>query len=463
MATDSADQVVWRGPEQLRGHLVPLRTLRPDPDNANTHPAKNLTAIRGSFGRYGQQKALVVTEGGVIVAGNGAWEALHQPVPVYDADGVRVGEEQWTHVAAVTTDLAPGQMQGFAITDNRTQQLSVFDDDVLAEQLGGMHEDGVDLAALGWDDDDLADLLGDSWGDPDPERRGLNDPDTVPERPADPVTQPGDVWVLGDHTLVCGDATDPASYTGVDDVGVPLVFTSFPYGVGLDYGPLVHDTFENVRRLLAAMAPLLGKLVRPGGYCVTNFADVVAGRDIVGVDEPCEYPASIDYWSAFRAAGWLLHTRRIWAKPHAKVSAPWTANSNRSACDWEHLWTWRRPGRQGLCERRDRSALGVWDSSKLEGVEVGKDIHPAAFPAGIATLVLKIYSDRGDLVVDPFGGTGTVLVAAHRTGRRAHLVELEPAWCDVIVRRFQDHTGIVPVHAQTGESVDFTAAGDATA
>lgn len=161
--TDDAG-VVWRGPEQLRPLLVPIGSLTPDPANANTHPPKNLDVIRNSYGLYGQQKPIVVADSGVVIAGNGAWYVLQRPIPVFDDHGNVIGHELWTHVAASRSDLTPGQQVGYAVTDNRSGELAEWDLDVLASHLGGLSQDGVDLAGLGWDDDDMAALLGDSWG-----------------------------------------------------------------------------------------------------------------------------------------------------------------------------------------------------------------------------------------------------------------------------------------------------------
>ena len=159
--TDDAPDVVWRGPDDLRDRLVPIDTLTPDPANANTHPEKNLRTIRGSLAQYGQQKPIVVSPTGVIVAGNGLWTVLReQPVPAPGRTG-ELEAQRWTHVAAVRSDLSPAELVGFGITDNRSQQLSEWDLDVLASHLGGLDQDGVDLAALGWDEDDMQSLLGD--------------------------------------------------------------------------------------------------------------------------------------------------------------------------------------------------------------------------------------------------------------------------------------------------------------
>lgn len=236
------------------------------------------------------------------------------------------------------------------------------------------------------------------------------------------------------------------------------MFTSPPYGVGLDYGTYV-DSFENCRSLLRSIAPALSHALKPGGFCITNFGDIISARAINGSAAPSEYPMALEYWPAFTDAGFVLHSRRVWAKPHARVAAPWCASSNRAASDWEHLWTWLKPGGKFLNERRNPSFLGVWDTSKMEGVDIGKDAHPAAFPVSIAVLGIEVYSNAGDVVFEPFGGTGTMLIAAEKTGRRCAMVELDVIYCDMSVIRWQDFTGQQAVRESDGRTFDDVAAG----
>jgi hypothetical protein len=268
----------------------------------------------------------------------------------------------------------------------------------------------------------------------------LTDEDDVPPVPVEPVSKLGDLYILGNHRLLCGDSTVLADVERLmDGAQADLIFTSAPYGVGLDYGTY-KDTFENTTKLIRDVAPVLFSVLRPGGFCLTNFSDIISARDINGTEHPSEYPMALEYWPAFTGCGFGLHSRRIWAKPHARVAAPWCASSNRAASDWEHIWTWLKPG-PFLNERRDPSYYGVWDTAKLEGVTIGKDTHPAAFPVGVAVLGINVYSNPGEVLFEPFGGTGTMAVAAEKTGRRCYMMELSPAYCDVICQRWEQATG----------------------
>ena len=145
-----------------------------------------------------------------------------------------------------------------------------YDDDALVELLSYL--DG-DYEGTGWSEEDVSALI----EPPGPEPGGNGDPDDVPEPPAEPVSQPGDLWLLGPHRLLCGDATSATDHerllTGVDRLA--LAMTSFPYGVGLDYGETYRDDLKNLRRLLAEVPQLVRAALSDGGYFVTNFADIV--------------------------------------------------------------------------------------------------------------------------------------------------------------------------------------------
>lgn len=452
---------------------VPVDRLHPYERNPRRMSEKGMAKLRESLRRFGFTAPILAQRGtGMIVAG-------HQRYKAALAEG-------YDRVPVVWLDLSHEEAVAYNLADNRLAEEAEWDDDKLAQVLAELQGAGIDLTITGFDTDELDKALAKvtAGGEGEGTSRRQDEQEDA-EPPAEPVTQPGDLWLLGRHRLLCGDAANPADVERLlDGVQPVLVCTSFPYGLGLDYGETYQDTMDNLRALLETVPPLLYKHLKPGGFVVTNFGDIISARGFLGTDEPCEYPMAVEYWPAFRKAGFLLNTRRVWAKPHARVEAPWCASSNRAASDWEHLWTWekgglteeeraardrrmlqaaqareaaaeqakpagddwehlwtwKKPG-EGLNERRDPSFLGVWDSTKLAGVELGKEIHPAAFPLGIAQLVLQVYSNRGEDVWDPFGGTGTTIVAAEVTGRTGYSTEINPAFCDLIIQRWEKLTG----------------------
>ena len=421
------NRIIGEGTENPRDILA-------NPMNFRRHPKEQLTALEGALEEIGWiQRVIINKRTGHLIDGHARVELAirrkESEVPVIYVDL----DEREERIALASLDPIA------ALANN--------DDGMLSKLLDGIEAHN----------DALAEFL-DSLTDDKPEIiDGNTDPDSVPEAEEVPVSQHGDIWVLGSHRLMCGDSTSVDDVDKLMDGGLAdLCFTSPPYGVGLEYGEYV-DTFDNCKQLLRDIAPVIFHALRPGGFCVTNFGDIISAREINGTDVPSEYPMALEYWPAFTAAGFALHSRRIWAKPHARVAAPWCASSNRAASDWEHIWTWLKPGAQYLNERRQFSALGVWDTSKMEGVDVGKDRHPAAFPVSIACIVIETYSDTGNIVFEPFSGTGTTIIACEKEARVARAVELDPRYMDIAIRRWQEFTGKRAVLEATGQTFDEVA------
>lgn len=428
---------------QLSIRYVPLDELIEDPANAKAHDEDE---IRRAIERFGFVEPEIVDERtGRILAGHGRTKTLQRMSRRRGAQpprGILVADDgRWLvpTVAGVRSE-DDAEARAMLVGLNGVQESGGWNTAKLVEALAPLRDEtALQLAGTGFDfaelDRLIAEVEAENRPDPEPEP-------PEPSPPAEPVARAGDVWHIGPHTVIVGDCTDRDVWDVLlGDRSIDVTLTSFPYGVGLDYGDEVEDSIENVRRLLDVVPGILAERTRAGGYAVVNFADLIAGKLAAGVDdELIEYPMALDYWPAFRAAGWTLHSRRIWAKPHARVSAPWTANSNRAACDWEHLWSWRKPGARAFVARTERSALGVWDTSRMEGVEHGKELHPAAFPASMAELVLEVHSRRGELVVDPFLGTGSTIIAAHRRKRVGAGIELVPRSADLAIARIVAHT-----------------------
>lgn len=410
------EPIVWRGAKALEPFLVPIDSLEPFPGNPRRG---NVEALRKLLRRFGQTKPILVDANRptLIVAG-------HHLTLAAKAEG-------WTHIAPMPHEFEnEEEARAFLLGDNRSHDLGSYEAELLLEQLKAVQ----DLEGTGYDEANIEQLERDLAAARPPSAKA----DSIPEPPKEPVTKPGELVELGSHRLLCGDATDRSDVerllAGAD---VPLLFTSPPYGVGIGYDGY-DDSMQNLRLLLLALAKLWGEFVPAGGFCVTNFGDNYAARDLLDESEPCEYPMSLEYWPVFRDAGWLLHTRRVWKKAATWMNDPWTFETNRAAFDWEHVWTWKRPGK-ALNERREPSWLGVWDTSDQPRDTAKKSAFPAAMPVSIALWILRVYSNRGDVVVDPFAGSGTLAIAADLTGRRALMMEQSPAYCDVIRKRYAEY------------------------
>jgi DNA modification methylase len=412
--------------------LVPLEQLTPAPWNPrhiDKARLKNLAESIRADPNFLLRRPILAQQSGEIYAGNQRWHAAK----LLFAQGWTPPWE--TQTVPADLDDVPDQLaRERALRDNNAW--GAWDDDSLARLLGDLRDSGADTGLLGFDDRELSQLLS-RLGD----GRELNPDDADLTPPEDPVTKRGDLWVLGDHRLLCGD-----SMVTVDELldGEPIActFTSPPYAVGVDYGDTYTDTIDALRSLLPKLATVAGAHTLVGGFAAVNFNDVAAGHDIAEIDssDPCEYPMAVEYWPVFRDAGWLLHTRRIWAKPHARVWSPWAIQSCRAASDWEHLWVWKRPGK-AITTRGERTAFGVWDTSRDEGVDIGKDEHGAGMATSFARWSLEAHSRLDDVIWEPFAGTGTTLIAAEQTTRRCFAGEINPAYCDVIVRRWERVSG----------------------
>lgn len=310
---------------------------------------------------------------------------------------------------------------------------------------GGFGEWDFDVLANEWSDLPLAEWgvdVPDDWG-PDPSESADAEPqiDKAAELNKKWQVKTGDLFQIGDHRLLCGDSTK------VEDVGMALsasmadcVFTSPPYAVGVNYGETYQDTIENLRVMLPVLAQTWIDAVRPGGFAVVNFGDIVSASNIVGIKGPCEYPMALEYWPVFRLAGWVLWSRRIWCKPGAGTGSMQCISSNRAAPNWEHIWTWKKDG-PAMFEKQttgDYPSQSGWiDSTHSEGLAVGLKDHGAGMPPLPALFSISNHSLPGGIVFEPFCGTGTTMVAAQNLNRKCYGIEISPDYCAVILERME--------------------------
>lgn len=407
---------------------VPARDLRANPKNWRRHPRDQQEAMRGVLAEIGYAGALLAREtpeGLLLIDGHLRAETTpDQAVPVLILD---VDEREADLLLATVDPIAA---------------MAERDDAALAALLAGVDAEDERVRAL------LASLAGE-------EAPTVRDVDAEPqldraeELRAQWGVEPGQVWVLGEHRLACGDATDRDTVERVlAGDRASCVFTSPPYGVGIDYGETYTDTIESLRAMLPRLAANWHALLAPGGFAVVNFGDIVSARSIAGTSGPCEYPMAVEYWPVFRAAGFVLWSRRVWCKPVARVAAPWCASSNRSATNYEHVWTWKRDGespRVGRVGGPMDSQSGWFDTSRLQGVDIGKDTHGAGMPVSCAVWMIGVHTLAGDIVHEPFCGTGTTVMACEQTGRRCRAIDISPSYVAIALQRWADATGGAPV------------------
>lgn len=413
----------------LEVEVVPIGALTLDPRNARKHGRRNLEAIKGSLQQFGQRRPLVVRQDLQVIAGNGTLVAMR------DLGFTEVA------VTRVPADWTDDQVRAYALADNRTAELAEWDDAVLADMLAELDAGGWDLNSFGFDG--LAEI---DPGDSD---------DEVPELEADePTAKLGEVWALGSHRVACGSATDPELVTRLF-AGRPaaLVVTDPPYGVAYEssgrktaHKAIAGDATDDadLAELLTAALGLAFVNLEEGGACYVFHRD---SKRLV-------------FERAMTEAGYLVHQTLVWVKDSFVLG--------RLHYQPQHepiLYGWRPGGRHAWYGGRKRTAIVADQEPDLDTLERDElvallrelygstdvirhdrprrsDEHPTMKPVGLLSRLIVNSTKKGALVYDPFLGSGSTLIAAERQGRICYGVELEPAYVDVVVRRWQTVTGL---------------------
>ncbi|MGB1893116.1 MAG: site-specific DNA-methyltransferase [Candidatus Latescibacterota bacterium] len=380
-----------------------IAELKSDPANARKHSPRNLKAIRDSLDVFEQQKPIVVDSRGVVIAGNGTLEAAR--------------ELGWEEIAVVVTDLDPAHAQAFGIADNRTAELAEWDTDVLGQLLEGMDSDLADILSI--DDLELPDSI-----DGGEQVEGLTDPDEVPEPPEEPITQTGDLWLLGEHRLLCGDSTS-AEDVGrlMDGQRAEMCFTDPPYGVNYEGGHF-HSGDVNIKNKRE-------KIVADESASIyTKFLPIV----IPIIDGPCYIwfadSKAREVYNSVHQSGCEVHALIIWHKTNTTYAAMNAQYKKRhESC------LYFKPKGSTLRWRGKTTEATVWNQDR-DGIN---DLHPTQKPVALALKAIGNHDAKN--VLDCFSGSGSTLIAAEQLGRKCYGMEIDPKYCDVIVKRWEEFTG----------------------
>ncbi len=409
---------------EMKIKTAKIEDLNPAPYNPRVHPEKAISRLKASIERFGYTNPVLVQKGtNTIIAGHARVEAAKQ-----------AGLDE---VPVIYLDFDDVTAKAYNIADNRLAELTEWDFPKLKDLITEIDTGAFDIELTGFSEAELKGII-----DYDPYPASDKD-DAVPEvAEGEPITKTGDLYQLGRHRLLCGDSTKREDVERLmDGEKADCVFTSPPYAVGVDYGDTYKDTFDNLRNMLPVMSLTYKELVNDGGFVVINFGDIASAKAINQTEEPCEYPMAVEYFKPFRSDGWLLWSRRIWCKPNPRVHSLHCIGSNRAATDFEHIWTWKKLG-DAIVKRVDNLSCYGWiDTTKETGVEVGKDIHGAGMAVSIAEKMIEIHSRKGNIVFEPFAGTGTTIIACEKKNRNCYAIEISPHYCDVIVKRWEDYTG----------------------
>jgi DNA modification methylase len=371
--------------------------------NSKKHPDNQIDKIAASMVEFGMDVPVVVDGDGVLIKGHGRRLAA-----------IKLG---LTHLPVIIrTDLSPAQVKAARIADNRISQ-SDWDTEFLELELKQLEEMDFDLELTGFDQRELDAFFAEKT-------EGLTDPDDVPETPIKPVTVLGDVWVLGNHRIVCGDSTDAETVTKVlNGVKPHLMVTDPPYGVGYD-----------ASWRLSAMPEKNTKNGSHGKVMTDSRADWSEAWSL--------FPGEVAYvWHGERQLIDLAHqlincgleTRNliVWAKSqlvigrghyHSQHETCWYAVRKKATGHWAG----------------DRKQSTIWQIAKPIKSETG---HSTQKPIECMKRPIENNSSPGQAVYEPFSGSGTTIIAGEMTGRSVHAIELNPAYVDVTIKRWQDFTG----------------------
>ncbi|HMN97410.1 MAG TPA: DNA modification methylase [Phycisphaerales bacterium] len=419
-----------------------LDSIRPYEQNPRINDAA-VDAVARSISEFGFRQPIVVDPDGVIIVGHVRWKAAQ-----------RLGLEQVpVHVAK---DLSPERARAYRIADNQTADIAEWDDEALTAELLALRDLDVDLASLGFDEDELARLLA---GDLSP---GETDPDDIPAPPDEATTQPGDLWILGDHRLLCGDSSSAAD---VDRLlaGDPihLVNTDPPYNVKVEprsnnaiaaglssfsaAKPTHHQSMDVARhpekskathrQLRAKDRPLANDFVTDAAFddlldaWFGNIARVLLpGRGFYvwgGYANLGNYPPFL------RKHGLYFSQGIVWDKQHPVLTRKDFMGAFELA-----FYGWREGAAHLFLG--PNNATDLWRVKKVTPQSM---VHLTEKPVELAIRAMQYSSRPGENVLDLFGGSGSTLIAAEQTGRRARLMELDALYCDVIVQRWEQFTG----------------------
>jgi len=406
-----------------------ISELKFDHKNARKRTDSSARLIQESLQRYGAARSIVIDEENRILAGNGTVEGAKAlgltKLKVVEAAGDEI-------IAVRRSGLSEDEKVGLAIADNRAAELSDWDAEML-QQLSEEH----DLEPW-FEAEDLEELLKDAEQlDP---VEGNTDPDEVPEAPADPITKPGDLWILGNHRLLCGDSTNPQHVERLmDGEKAQTFFVDPPYG-------------DNV----GGLEPKKGAERIPGKGLVKRVCFIANDKEIDWLADVFNLvPAHLEAdntkmvfckWDRIEQ---IKQMASAWGEPSAlcvwdrvrKASAFFRFQPQHELC-----WHW---GNQS--DKKEQAALSnVWRVPKE--IEL-KELHPTVKPIDIIEPALRVTTEQDKIVLDLFGGSGTTMIAAERSHRHARLMELDPAYCDVIVKRWEDYTGKKAILEENKEAV----------
>jgi len=391
--------------------------------NNPRHNDQAVSAVAASIKEFGFRQPIVTDETMTILVGHTRLKAAQNlglsVVPVHIAEG-----------------LTDTQKKAYRIADNRLNELAEWDNELLSLELEALTEADFDIGLLGFSDEELDELLAGSTG-----TEGNTDPDDVPEVPENPVTKLGDIWLLGEHRVMCGDSSHVATVGRLmGGCKADMVFTDPPYNIGSENKGIAANVSKAHKELMAADWD-------------KNF-DIEAPLNCVFsvLAEDCVVYVCTSHHLAGRIWAWMKewadhYSYCVWSKPDPMPSLMkrhWT---------WDtELITYATRGKHTFNAEDGSHSPSTWRINKQQGLE--RTGHPTQKPVAVPQHAIEKSSRANQIVLDLFGGSGSTLVACEKLGRECRMMELDPKYCDVIVKRWQDFTGKKAILERTGEEFD---------
>jgi DNA modification methylase len=389
--------------------VTSVKDLKSDHKNARRRTDRSASLIAESLKRFGAARSIVIDEDGRILAGNGTVEGAKKA----GIDKLRIIEAEGDELIAVRrAGLTEDEKVGLALADNRSSDLSEWDNEML-RQLSEEH----DLTPWFEDGELLAEVLDTVEGN--------TDPDDVPEVPEEPITKPGDLWILGDHRLLCGDSTDVLAVERLmDGQKADMVFTDPPYALfgnstgvaGITDDKMIMPFFRNIFSMCRTHVKAFGHVYT----CCDWHSCNAINRAAAEVTLPAKNLIVWDKGDAGIGGMFMNCHELIWFF----TNTPENRNTMKAA------------GKVG--ERPVNGVANIW---RIKKVPPKQREHNAAKPIELINIGIYASSNNGELILDLFGGSGSTLIACEETARKCSMMEMEPKYCDVIVKRWENFTG----------------------
>lgn len=426
---------------------VPTKDLTPYARNSRTHSPQQVKQIAASIKEFGFTNPVLIDEANGIIAGHGR---------VMAAEHLQLSEVPCIRLSY----LSETQKRAYVIADNKLALNAGWDDEMLNIELIDLHDNGFNVGIIGFEPDELSDLMG-------LDEKEVAE-DVVPEAPANPITKPGDLWMLGEHRLLCGDCRNGDHVTRLlGGAQINLAFTSPPYAEQREYDqssgfkPIPPD--EYVAWFADVAANVAKNLAHDGSWFVNiRAANDQLDRSLYVMDLVIAHVRNWG-WHFAEEFCWerngipkqpVLRFKNQWEPIYQFALNRWKFNPDAVMKDGlviEALGKgagdtgWANKQGNGLgFDKHNQYAGKTYPGNRLPTFSGSHEAtgHTAAFPVGLPEWFIKAYTDRGDVVYDPFMGSGSTLIAAQNQGRVAYGTEISPAYCDIIVKRWETLTGL---------------------